>query len=202
MPNDLREKSQEWLKWRPSNWKWPKSHRKSITIKSAATSRSKKVIWSCLIQSDIRWSMQQITCKRRKLSGHHKGLDLFYIEHMISDNVAMLILPKSMKSLNPTFNIDVLSHYVENLSKFLSRVIPKASRVIIHGETGSELHFVEKLLKRRQFIVNRSSSSIGMICLTMKPRGSSNARSRTLLIGMFFLTTSIGANAKSSPGGC
>jgi RNase H-like domain found in reverse transcriptase/Integrase zinc binding domain/Chromo (CHRromatin Organisation MOdifier) domain len=92
---------------------------------------------------------RDIDAKRCKLAPRKIGP--FEIERMVNDNVAKLILPRSMKALNPTFNVDILSHYVENPERFETRVIPKSSRVIIDQDTGEELHVIEKLLKRRQF---------------------------------------------------
>ena len=65
---------------------------------------------------------------------------------MINDNAAKLKLPRSMKGMNPTFNIDILSHHVENPDRFESRRIPKTSKAIVDDTTGEELHIIEKLL--------------------------------------------------------
>ncbi|KAG3070962.1 hypothetical protein PI125_g22866 [Phytophthora idaei] len=70
---------------------------------------------------------------------------------MINPNVAKLNLPRSMSCLNPTFNVDVLSHFVENPSRFKTRPIPKASRLIVDEDTGETSHIIEKLLRKRQF---------------------------------------------------
>ena len=49
---------------------------------------------------------------------------------MINQNVAKLELPRSMNRMNPTFNVDVLSTYVPTPDKFLSRPIPKYSKLV------------------------------------------------------------------------
>ena len=79
-----------------------------------------------------------------------KKIGPFEIIAMISDNVAKLKLPRAMKRVHPTFNVDLLSHYHPNVSEFAGRPIPKASPIILQEDTGDELHIVEKLLQRRQ----------------------------------------------------
>ncbi|DAZ93820.1 TPA: hypothetical protein N0F65_004209 [Lagenidium giganteum] len=71
----------------------------------------------------------------------------FQIEHIIIENVAKLILPRNLKRLHSSFNVDLLSHFVESPDRFDSRPIPKAIPVILTDE-GEELHLVEKLLKK------------------------------------------------------
>ncbi|KAG6574445.1 Retrotransposon nucleocapsid protein [Phytophthora cinnamomi] len=97
----------------------------------------------------LKHAAKDIDVKRAKLAARKVGP--FVIKRMINDNAARLILPRSMKSLNPTFNVDVLSHYVSNPDKFETRVLPKASRIITNEDTGEDLHIVEKLLRKRQF---------------------------------------------------
>ncbi|KAE8882895.1 hypothetical protein PF003_g32883 [Phytophthora fragariae] len=97
----------------------------------------------------LKHAAKDIDVKRAKLAARKVGL--FVIKRMINDNAARLILPRIMKSLNPTFNVDVLSHYVSNPDKFETRVLPKASRIITNEDTGEDLHIVEKLLRKRQF---------------------------------------------------
>ncbi|KAE9330134.1 hypothetical protein PR003_g15390 [Phytophthora rubi] len=97
----------------------------------------------------LKHAAKDIDAKRAKLAARKVGP--FVIKRMINDNAARLILPRIMKSLNPTFNVDVLSHYVSNPDKFETRVLPKASRIITNEDTGEDLHIVEKLLRKRQF---------------------------------------------------
>ncbi|POM81489.1 Hypothetical protein PHPALM_531 [Phytophthora palmivora] len=85
--------------------------------------------------------------KKAKLAA--KKVGPFVIERMINDNVAKLILPATMKRLNPTFNVELLSHYLTNRTDFPNRPIPKAAPIILDGETGEELYIIQKLLKRR-----------------------------------------------------
>ncbi|OWZ04563.1 hypothetical protein PHMEG_00023514 [Phytophthora megakarya] len=92
---------------------------------------------------------KDIDGKRAKLAARKVGP--FQILKMVNPNVAKLKLPRSMSRLNPTFNVDVLSHYVENPSRFKTRPIPKASRLIIDEETGDTMHIIETLLQKRQF---------------------------------------------------
>ncbi|ETK86733.1 hypothetical protein L915_08691 [Phytophthora nicotianae] len=87
---------------------------------------------------------QDIDGKRAKLAARKVGP--FEIVKMISPNVAKLNLPRSMSRLNSTFNVDVLSHYIDNPSRFKTRPIPKASRLIIDDDTGDTMHIIEKLL--------------------------------------------------------
>jgi hypothetical protein len=87
--------------------------------------------------------------KRAKLAARKIGP--FEIKRMINENAARLNLPRSMRFLAQTFNVDLLSHYVSNPEKFATRPIPKASRVIVDQDTGDDLHVIEKLLQKRQF---------------------------------------------------
>jgi hypothetical protein len=97
----------------------------------------------------LKHAAKDIDVKRAKLVARKVGP--FVIKKMINENAPILILPRSMKSLNPTFTVDVLSHYVSNPDKFDSRVLPKASRIITDETTGDDLHIVEKLLRKCQF---------------------------------------------------
>ncbi|KAF1317743.1 Retroelement pol polyprotein, partial [Globisporangium splendens] len=78
-----------------------------------------------------------------------KKVGPFKIETMVNKNVARLILPPNMKRLHPAFNVELLSHYVENPTKFYTRPIPKAAPVILDDKTGEALHVVEALLRRK-----------------------------------------------------
>ncbi|KAF1326243.1 Retroelement pol polyprotein, partial [Globisporangium splendens] len=78
-----------------------------------------------------------------------KKVGPFKIETMVNKNVARLVLPPNMKRLHPAFNVELLSHYVENPTKFHSRPIPKAAPVILDDETGEALHVVEALLRSK-----------------------------------------------------
>ncbi|KAF1314311.1 Retroelement pol polyprotein, partial [Globisporangium splendens] len=78
-----------------------------------------------------------------------KKVGPFKIETMVNKNVARLVLPPNMKRLHPAFNVELLSHYVENPTKFYTRPIPKAAPVILDDETGEALHVVEALLRRK-----------------------------------------------------
>jgi len=73
----------------------------------------------------------------------------FEILRMINPNVAKLKLPKSMKRMNPTFNVDILQPYVPTPDKFMSRPIPKASKIVL-AEDNDKLYIVNKLLRKRQ----------------------------------------------------
>ncbi|POM61409.1 LOW QUALITY PROTEIN: polyprotein [Phytophthora palmivora] len=85
--------------------------------------------------------------KKAKLAA--KKVGTFVIERMINDNVAKLILPATMKRLNPTFNVELLSHYLTNRTDFRNRPLPKAVPIILDDETGEELYIIERILKRR-----------------------------------------------------
>ncbi|KAG6608884.1 Retrotransposon nucleocapsid protein [Phytophthora cinnamomi] len=85
--------------------------------------------------------------KKAKLAA--KKVGPFVIERMVNDNVAKLILPRTMKRLNPTFNVELLTHYQTNRADFPNRPIPKAVPLILDEDTGEELYIVEKLLKKR-----------------------------------------------------
>ncbi|KAF1317232.1 Integral membrane ankyrin-repeat protein, partial [Globisporangium splendens] len=69
-----------------------------------------------------------------------KKVGPFKIDAMVNKNVARLVLPPNMKRLHPAFNVELLSHYVENPTKFYTRPIPKAAPVILDDETGEALH--------------------------------------------------------------
>ncbi|KAF1314389.1 Retrotransposon nucleocapsid protein, partial [Globisporangium splendens] len=87
--------------------------------------------------------------KKAKLAA--KKIGPFEIEHMINDNVAKLKLQRNMKRLNPTFNIDLLSHYRVGTSQFPGRPLPKATPIVLDMDTGEELHIVEQMIRPRQF---------------------------------------------------
>uniref|UniRef100_A0AAV1UHC2 Chromo domain-containing protein n=1 Tax=Peronospora matthiolae TaxID=2874970 RepID=A0AAV1UHC2_9STRA len=82
-----------------------------------------------------------------------KKIGPFKIKKMINQNVAKLTLPRALLKLHPSFNIDLLSHFVPNPVRFSSRPVPKAVPVILDEATGDELHIVEALVKKR--MVNR-----------------------------------------------
>ncbi|KAF1314665.1 Retrotransposon nucleocapsid protein, partial [Globisporangium splendens] len=84
-----------------------------------------------------------------------KKVGPFKIDAMVNKNVARLVLPPNMKRLHPAFNVELLSHYVENPTKFYTRPIPKAVPAILDDETGEALHVVEALLRRK--VHNRQS---------------------------------------------
>ncbi|KAF1319496.1 Retrotransposon nucleocapsid protein, partial [Globisporangium splendens] len=90
-----------------------------------------------------------VNMKQAKLSA--KKIGPFEIQEMINDNVAKLALPRYLKCLHPSFNIELLSHFVPKPSKFGNRPIPKATPVILEDVTGEEFHIVESLLKKRMF---------------------------------------------------
>jgi hypothetical protein len=69
---------------------------------------------------------------------------------MINPNVARLKLPRHLRKLHPSFNVDLLSHYVTNPQEFEGRPIPKASPIILN-ENNEQLHIIERLLRKRQF---------------------------------------------------
>ncbi|KAG6613497.1 Retroelement pol Polyprotein [Phytophthora cinnamomi] len=91
--------------------------------------------------------------KKAKLAATKVGP--FVLERMVNDNVAKLILPRTMKRLNPTFNVELLTHYQTNREDFPNRPIPKAVPLILDEDTGEELYIVEKLLKKRTRRRNR-----------------------------------------------
>ena len=66
---------------------------------------------------------------------------------MINPNVAKLQLPRNMKRLHSSFNVDLLYTHKPNASEFTGRPIPKASPIILESDTGEELHIVERLLR-------------------------------------------------------
>ncbi|GMF36993.1 unnamed protein product [Phytophthora fragariaefolia] len=90
---------------------------------------------------------QNTELKKAKLAA--KKVGPFVIERMVNDNVAKLILPHTKKRLNPTFNVELLTHYLTNREDFRNRPIPKAVPLILDEDTGEELYIVEKLLKKR-----------------------------------------------------
>ena len=69
---------------------------------------------------------------------------------MIDPNVAKLKLPRNLKRLHPSFNVDLLYAYMPNASEFAGRPIPKAAPIILEADTGKELHIAETLLRLRQ----------------------------------------------------
>jgi hypothetical protein len=81
----------------------------------------------------LKHAAKDIDVKRAKFAA--RKVEPFAIKKMINENAARLILPRSMKSLNPTFNVDVLSHYASNPDEFDSRVPPKVSRIITDEAT-------------------------------------------------------------------
>ena len=89
-----------------------------------------------------------IELKKAKLAA--KKVGPFEIISTINPNVAKLKLPRNMKRLHPSFNIDILYPYTPNASEFAGRPIPKASPIILEAGNGKELHIVEKLLRRHQ----------------------------------------------------
>ncbi|GMF36713.1 unnamed protein product [Phytophthora fragariaefolia] len=90
---------------------------------------------------------QNTELKKAKLAA--KKVGPFVIGRMVNDNVAKLILPHTMKRLNATFNVELLTHYLTNREDFPNRPIPKALPLILDEDTGEELYVVEKLLKKR-----------------------------------------------------
>ncbi|KAF1324365.1 polyprotein, partial [Globisporangium splendens] len=90
---------------------------------------------------------QSTSLQKAKLAA--KKVGPFKIDSMVNKNVARLVLPPNMKRLHPAFNVELLSHYVENPTKFHSRPIPKAAPVILDDETGEALHVVEALLRSK-----------------------------------------------------
>ncbi|KAF1314306.1 Retroelement pol polyprotein, partial [Globisporangium splendens] len=90
---------------------------------------------------------QSTSLQKAKLAA--KKVGPFKIETMVNKNVAGLVLPPNMKRLHPAFNVELLSHYVENPTKFYTRPIPKAAPVILDDKTGEALHVVEALLRRK-----------------------------------------------------
>ncbi|GMF29401.1 unnamed protein product [Phytophthora fragariaefolia] len=90
---------------------------------------------------------QNSELKKAKLAA--KKVGPFVIGRMVNDNVAKLILPHTAKRLNPTFNVELLTHYLTNRADFPNRPIPKAVPLILDEDTGEELYIVAKLLKKR-----------------------------------------------------
>ncbi|KAF1333192.1 polyprotein, partial [Globisporangium splendens] len=90
---------------------------------------------------------QSTSLQKAKLAA--KKVGPFKIDSMVNKNVARLVLPPNMKRLHPAFNVELLSHYVENPTKFYTRPIPKAAPVILDDETGEALHVVEALLREK-----------------------------------------------------
>ncbi|KAF1334822.1 hypothetical protein FI667_g1429, partial [Globisporangium splendens] len=90
---------------------------------------------------------QSTSLQNAKLAA--KKVGLFGIETMVNKNVARLVLPPNTKRLHPAFNVELLSHYVENPTKFHSRPIPKAAPDILDDETGEALHVVDALLRHK-----------------------------------------------------
>ncbi|KAF1321051.1 Retroelement pol polyprotein, partial [Globisporangium splendens] len=96
----------------------------------------------------LKHAASETDMKRAKFAARKIGP--LEIIRMINPNVAKLKLPAQMKRINPTFNVDVLSHYVPTPDKFLSRPIPKSSKFVM-DDSANDLQIVEKLLKKRQF---------------------------------------------------
>ena len=90
-----------------------------------------------------------IELKKAKLTAKKVG-PFEIISMMINPNVAKLKLPRKMKRLHPSFDVDQLYPYTPNASEFTRRPIPKASPIILEADTGKELHIGEKLLRRHQ----------------------------------------------------
>ena len=89
-----------------------------------------------------------IELKKANLTARKVGP--FEIISMINPNVAKLKIPRNMKRLHPSYNVDLLYTYTPNASEFAGRPIPKVSPIILEADTGKELHIVEKLLRCRQ----------------------------------------------------
>lgn len=85
--------------------------------------------------------------KKNKLAA--KRIGPFRISKMLSENVARLELPEKLSRLHPTFNVELLTHYVENPTKFKTRPTSKSAPIIVDEEAG-EKYVVEKLLEFRQ----------------------------------------------------
>ncbi|KAF1313198.1 Retrotransposon nucleocapsid protein, partial [Globisporangium splendens] len=96
----------------------------------------------------LKHAASETDMKRAKFAARKIGP--LEIIRMINPNVAKLKLPAQMKRINPTFNVDVLSHYVPTPDKFLSHPIPKSSKFVM-DDSANDLQIVEKLLKKRQF---------------------------------------------------
>ncbi|CAI5712017.1 unnamed protein product [Peronospora farinosa] len=96
----------------------------------------------------LRTVNAHIGLKKAKLAA--KKVGPFEIIKMINPNVAKLKLPRNLKKLHSSFNVDLLFTYKPNASEFAGRPIPKTSPVILEADTGKELHIVERLLSRRQ----------------------------------------------------
>ncbi|TMW59505.1 hypothetical protein Poli38472_004574 [Pythium oligandrum] len=86
--------------------------------------------------------------KKSKLAARRIGP--FRIIKMINDNVAKLELPANLSRLHPTFNVELLTHYVPSPEKFETRPTSKAAPIIIDEETGEKTYVIEKLLEFRQ----------------------------------------------------
>ncbi|TMW67722.1 hypothetical protein Poli38472_007394 [Pythium oligandrum] len=86
--------------------------------------------------------------KKSKLAARRIGP--FRIIKMINDNVAKLELPANLSRLHPTFNVELLTHYVPSPDKFETRPTSKAAPIIIDEETGEKTYVIEKLLEFRQ----------------------------------------------------
>ena len=69
---------------------------------------------------------------------------------MINPNVVRRNLLDSMKRIDPTFNVDVLSKYEPTSGRFRSRPIPKASEFVDNGAE-DRLQVIERLLKKSHF---------------------------------------------------
>ncbi|GMF22405.1 unnamed protein product [Phytophthora fragariaefolia] len=131
------------LKAQASQKKYYAQHRSNVLFKDG------ELVMLDTRRIPLHHAAKYIDVNRAKLAARKVGP--IVIKRMINGNAARLILPRSMKSLNPTFNVDVLNHYVSNPDKFVTRILPKVSRIITNEDTGEDLHIVEKLLRKRQF---------------------------------------------------
>uniref|UniRef100_A0AAV1UNZ2 Chromo domain-containing protein n=1 Tax=Peronospora matthiolae TaxID=2874970 RepID=A0AAV1UNZ2_9STRA len=86
--------------------------------------------------------------KKAKLTA--KKVGSFEIISMINPNVAKLKIPRNLKRLHPSFNVDLLCPYMLNVSEFAVRPISKAAPIILEADTGKELHILKQVLRRRQ----------------------------------------------------
>ena len=108
---------------------------------------------------------------------------------MINRNLAKLELPRSMDRMNSTFNVDVLSPDVPNPEKFLSRRIPKSSK-LVSNEPSNRSQIVEKLLRNVSLMDNTNGLSNGIVKPNMKQLGSVNGIFTTSSVGKSLLSTS------------
>ncbi|GMF68895.1 unnamed protein product [Phytophthora fragariaefolia] len=107
-----------------------------------------------------------------------------------------------MKRLNPTFNVELLTHYLTNRGDFPNRPIPKAVPLILDEDTGEELYIVEKLLKKptrcrkRQWLVKWHGLP------EHEATWESEAQIRHFRIGVNSWMSIDSANARSTGGRC